>query len=151
MYDWQKTPEWQAYSRLDNVPKSEYPRIWSELRDGHWSEDLGEIPEGVVIERGKSSDAIHGMLDRIELTVGKKACLRYCHKLEGSTDQMFDDWWDSESSRKEKIKCLTKSWDESTDNSGNESSHNGRNSVRTALGLVLSFLLGCGFALFFFC
>lgn len=134
-YEWQNQPGWQLSCMLDKIPHSEYPRIWYELNDWKWPEELGELPDGLSWNPDDFSPIILDLVKQIESCVGKKACLRYSHKRNfGSTDQMFDDWWDSQ----ENTDFILK-------NSDSESHH----AIRTALCTAFSFLLGLLVSVFF--
>ncbi len=81
--------------RLERVPRAQWPRLWNALRIHQWPAELGEAPNGY-----DDAETVHPVvryyLEEIELRCGRKACLRYAHKVDfGVTDQEFDDWWDS--------------------------------------------------------
>lgn len=144
MYEWQKQPEWQAISRLSKIPKSEYPRLWNELNEGGWPEELGEIPEGKprIEMDGIPYSIFWDAMNSIECQVGRKACLRYSHKRKGDTDQMFEDWWDSQHDTNELLQSMEKERDYRADHSRNEGSQDGREFIETAFFALLSFTVG---------
>ena len=142
-YEWQKQPWWQLSCRLGKIPKSEYPRIWYELHEWNWPEELGEIPDGVSLSRDDTSKVILDLMGNIEVSVGRKALLRYSHKRDfGSTDQMFEDWWDSQGHTKALLQEITKDWKDSSHDGGHKGDSGRHQPVRTALCAALSFLFG---------
>lgn len=76
--------------RLQELPRSELPKIWWSLFEDKWPEELGEKPAWVGYE--DRMNLARWIQDRI----GVKACYRYMNtEFNGMTDQMFDDYWDS--------------------------------------------------------
>ena len=89
--------KWDA--RLAAVPQKEWSKLWNALNDHMWPEELGEPPEDFEIENNVCCSVhpvVAYLMQSIEISCGKKSCLRYFHKTElGKTDQEFDDWWES--------------------------------------------------------
>ncbi len=143
-YPWMKQPEWQATRRLAKVSKTEYPRLWNELNEGGWPEELGEIPEGKprVEMDGIPYSIFWDAMNHIECQVGRKACLRYSHKRNGDTDQMFEDWWDSQTDTKKLTQSMEQERNHRADRSGDEGSRDRRDFILTALLALLSFTVG---------
>lgn len=143
-YPWMKQPEWQAVRRLGKIPKTEYPRLWNELNESGWPEELGEIPEGKprVELDGIPYSIFWDVMGHIECEVGRKACLRYLHKRNGDTDQMFEDWWDSRHGTQELLQSMGQERDRRPDHSGDESSHDRRDLILTTILTLLSFTVG---------
>ena len=80
---------------VKSIPKAELPRIWNELNNHQWSNELGEPPAS-FIEDEYICKELHCIMNLIESECGYKALLRYFHVVErGDTEQMFEDWWDS--------------------------------------------------------
>ena len=80
---------------LEQVPRAQWPRLWYELNLGRWPEELGEAPRGYDSRETVHPHVRYYMVS-IDQACGRKACLRYAHKVDyGVTDQQFDDWWDS--------------------------------------------------------
>lgn len=149
MYKLENDPWWQLLLKLDKVPKSEYPRIWNELNDWKWPEELGEFPGKEDFEKGVYSPVVGDLLVHIKLAVGEKACLRYAHKQRGSTDQMFDDWWDSRGEASQMIQEIDKDWQKRANGGRNQGDSSRKKAVCNALLSAFSFLLGFLVSLFF--
>lgn len=79
------------------LPRSLLPEIADRLNQWEWHSALGEEPAGwQSMTKDEKHKIIHPFMLSIEVTVGKKALLRYHHKHNlGETNQHFEDWWDS--------------------------------------------------------
>lgn len=84
-------------ARIRAVPNEYYPEIWNALNVWTWPPLLGEAPAGWDdMSHEAKSKAVVSVMRSIEISVGKKALLRYYHTHNlGETDLAFDDWWDS--------------------------------------------------------
>ena len=83
----------------DSIPMDELPRIWHELNRYEWAEELGEKPADFK-ENSTNCLEQRFFMQEIELKCGWKAISRYKHTAElGYTDQQFEDWWESFTSR----------------------------------------------------
>lgn len=80
---------------LEEIPKSELPRIRFKLSKFSWAEELGEPPVSFFRNR-YACEELHYIMEQIDLCCGYKAVMRYEHVEENlDTEQMFEDWWDS--------------------------------------------------------
>jgi len=102
---------YELKQKLDKIPLVELPRIYTKLSSWHWAKELGEQPEGFKNGSMDNFDIVEFRyyIHSIERMCGNKALLRYHHKVNlGSTDQMFEDWWDDYQLKelREEIACL---------------------------------------------
>lgn len=80
---------------LEEIPKSELPRIRYKLSIFSWVEELGEPPVSFFRNRYACPELLY-IIEQIDQCCGYKAAKRYEHvEVNGDTEQMFEDWWDS--------------------------------------------------------
>ena len=122
---------------LDEIPKSELPRIRYKLSRFSWVEELGEPPVSFFRNRYACPELLY-IIEQIDLCCGYKAAKRYEHVEENlDTEQMFEDWWDSRCL--DEIKDLQRQLNERNDqcNERNYKRNNCDSSIKTVLFLNL--------------
>ena len=130
---------------LEEIPKSELPRIRYKLSKFSWTEELGEPPVSYFRNRF-ACEELYYIIEQIDLCCGYKAAKRYEHVEENlDTEQMFEDWWDSRCL--DAIENLQKQLDEryyqcnESDNNRNNSGSFSKSVLFFALGVLVEKLL----------
>lgn len=127
----------EEYSKkLDVIPRTEWARIWTELKKSGWAKELGEEPKN-NLEKNQILKAVSAV---IEIEIGEKNCQRHLYKeIFGFTDQMFDDWWFSNEKRND-------IWEKQREK-GNNNTYDCKHYFKFAFFFLVGFLLGS----IFFC
>ncbi len=134
--------EYMKYAKmLQEIPSTEYPRIWCELHSCQWPAEFGDggwKPETVTIFDENQ------LCKLIEEIVGIKAVLRQWKKEShpGFTDQLFDDWWASTHEGAEKGRYLGGVAEGPCEESGSKSNKEPIHILCSSLSLLLGLALG---------
>ena len=85
-----------ALNKVCFLPYSDKPRVYDELSQGEWPEQLGQKPkEWDETDWLKRNEIIKPTLERIKKVCGAKMLERYrCTARLGMTDSQFEDWWE---------------------------------------------------------
>lgn len=87
----------EYFDYLDSIPRKDKVKIGYHLNRYEWIDLLPGKPDNwEELDVETKHEWVSPILKYIKICVGEKAFLRYAHKIDcGTTDQEFDDWWDS--------------------------------------------------------
>lgn len=113
-------------ARLKEIPRSEYPRIWNELQNRAWPEELGDLPAEL------REEAAMNAIGYIQICVEEKELVRYrCLAARNTAEALFEAWWELREAAQKKA-----------DDSADDGTEHRRDYRNYAVNFAFSFFAG---------